>query len=125
MTATTLSTLSLPRRMDRGAGFLRQCSIVSAGSSRMRVPQYVSGNFTSWRWLLLAGCLAPAYWAGEGLARALEAAIEWKYFENRQVLYYLIGTTVRGALPCQGSCRTSIVGTKEPYILAAPRLQHI
>ena len=41
------------------------------------------------------GSLAPAYWAAEGLARLFEAAVEWRYFEDRRVLYYLIGTTVR------------------------------
>ena len=57
--------------------------------------QYVSGNFTSWRWIILVGCLAPAYWLGEGVAHLFEAAVEWKFFENRRVLYYIIGTTVR------------------------------
>ena len=54
----------------------------------------MSGNFTTWRWLILVGCLAPAYWAAEGIARLFELAVEWRYFEDRRVLYYLIGTTV-------------------------------
>ena len=58
--------------------------------------QYVSGNFTTWRWLILIGCLAPAYWAAEGIARLFELAVEWRFFEDRRVLYYLIGTTVSG-----------------------------
>lgn len=60
--------------------------------------QYVSGNFTSWRWIILIGCLAPAYWLGEGIAHLIEAAVEWKFFQNRRVLYYIIGTTVRLAV---------------------------
>lgn len=53
----------------------------------------MSGNFTAWRWLILVGCLAPAYWLGKGLAHLFEAAVEYKFFENRRVLFYLIGTT--------------------------------
>lgn len=40
------------------------------------------------------GCLAPAFWLGRGLAHLFEAAVEYKYFEDRRVLFYLIGTTV-------------------------------
>ena len=63
--------------------------------------QYVSGNFTTWRWLVLVGCLAPAYWAAEGIARLFEMAVEWRFFEDRRVLYYLIGTTVSATIPKQ------------------------
>ena len=65
------------------------------------LPQYVSGNFTTWRWLILIGCLAPAFWAAEGIARLFELAVEWRFFEDRRVLYYLIGTTV-SALKASG-----------------------
>lgn len=61
---------------------------------RVVYPQeYVEGNVTAWRWVMLVGLLVPAYWVGEGLAQGLEAAIEWNFFENRRVLYYFIGTT--------------------------------
>jgi len=61
----------------------------------------VSGNFTTWRWLILIGCLAPAYWAAEGIARLFELAVEWRFFEDRRVLYYLIGTTVSALKACR------------------------
>ena len=56
--------------------------------------QYAGGNVTAWRWVMLAGLLVPTYWVGEGAAQAIEAVIEWNFFENRRVLYYFIGTTV-------------------------------
>ena len=76
---------------------MRPCLVTGtrASDARLLHPQYVSGNFTTWRWLILVGCLAPAYWGAEGIARLFEAAVEWRYFEDRRVLYYLIGTTVR------------------------------
>lgn len=63
--------------------------------------QYVAGNLTAWRWVMLVGLLVPTYWVGEGLAQGLEAAIEWNFFENRRVLYYFIGTTVSSAPHCK------------------------
>lgn len=57
--------------------------------------QYAGGNLTAWRWVMLVGMVVPSYWVGEGCALALEACIEWNFFENRRVLYYFLGTTVR------------------------------
>ena len=55
----------------------------------------MSGNFTAWRWLVLIGSIVPAHWMGKALAHLFEAAVEYRYFEDRRVLFYLIGTTVR------------------------------
>lgn len=57
--------------------------------------QYAGGNVTAWRWVVFIGLLVPSYWVGEGVAQLIEAVIEWNFFENRRVLYYFIGTTVR------------------------------
>ena len=81
----------------------------------------MSGNFTTWRWLILIGCLAPIYWAAEGIARLFEAAVEWRYFEDRRVLYYLIGTTVRCNVFCTALQLTKTLVSTLSMSLAAVR----
>ena len=68
---------------------------LTADGSHSPSLQYAGGNVTAWRWVIFVGLLVPSYWVGEGVAQLIEAVIEWNFFENRRVLYYFIGTTVR------------------------------